>query len=83
MQVLSSILTDSSHLPRHRPPEPDRAYLQTIEVIEYDIECIQKGLMLGTDDPDPNGFRAVVRIAEHLFQVIRLAAIAQERKGVS
>lgn len=62
-------------------PEPDRWYLPILENIEYSIKNIEKGLRLNSNDPTPN-FIAVVKQAEHLYKLIRVAAIQQERKSV-
>jgi len=65
---------------RLRYPEPNRDYLQAIEAIKYDIEQIEKGLRLNTDDPDPDGFKAVVTYGKHLYELLRIAAIFRDRE---
>lgn len=64
---------------RLRYPEPDRSYLALIESIEHDIDLIKRSLRIGTDDPDPTGFRGAYRVAEHLLQCMRVGAIKYER----
>lgn len=61
-------------------PEPDRWYLPAIEIVEYDIRKISESLRLGSDDPDPKGFRSAYQYSEHLMRVIRLGAIQEERR---
>lgn len=60
-------------------PQPDRSYLQTMEIVEYDIGEIRKVLRLGSDDPDPNGFKSAVAYARHLHELLKFAAIAHDR----
>lgn len=64
---------------RQSYPEPDRWYLPAIQIIEYDIDAIRKVLRLGTNDPIP-AFRQCYLYAKQLDDIIRIAAINQERK---
>lgn len=61
--------------------EPDDWWLPVIEIVEYDIDSITKCLRLKTDDPIP-AFRECYKLAEHLQQIIKIAAIRQERDHV-
>ena len=62
-------------------PEPNRWYLYSLESVDYCMREIRKGLDMDSIEPKPN-FRSVYRITQHLEQLIRIAAIREERDYV-
>jgi hypothetical protein len=55
--------------------------LQVIESIEYNLDQIKRAIRIGTDDPDPSGFRAAIPYAKYLYELLRIASINEERNG--
>lgn len=62
-------------------PKPDRQYLQTLEVIDYYMKLIRLGLDMDSIEPNPS-FRSVCRQAQYLAELIKVAAIAEDRQAM-
>lgn len=59
---------------RLRPPEPDRWYLDAIELVKHHVDTIERALRLRTEDPDPSAFAACIPSAEALLKTLSTAA---------